>query len=168
MALVTEDGTGIPNANSYGTIAGARSYALDRGFDLSAFDDAKVSSWLIVGTDFLESFQYVGSPVEFDQSLSWPRMNVQFAPGFPFPNDQLPVQLVSALYQCVVEQSNGIDLQPTTDNSTGGFVIEEKVDVLMEKFSEKIGTTSAPLLPRVMALLRGLLIAIPPLKVIRV
>lgn len=158
MALTVEDGSGVPNANSYGTIAGARAYAVDRGIALSATDSV-VSSQLIIGTDFLESFadRYVGRPTSFTQSLSWPRKCVNFDPDNLFPSNQIPVSLVQALYQAVIEQSNGIDLQPTVDHTQGGFIIQEKVDVLETRYSERIGTTSDPLLPKVMALLSGLL-----------
>lgn len=167
MALIVEDGTGIPNANSYGTIVGARAYATDRGVTLLA--DDVVTAQLINATDFLESFDYVGKPVVYSQSLSWPRVQVFIDPDTPFPSNQLPVDLVRACYQCVIEQFNGVELQPTTDISGGGgFVTEEKVDVLTTKFSEKIFTTTAPLVPKVMSLLRGLLVVQQTLRTVRV
>lgn len=166
MALLVEDGTGVPNANTYGTIAGARSYASDRGITLSADDDV-VSSQLILAMDYLEGQDYVGRPVSFTQALSWPRTQVQFDPDNPFPDDEIPPQLINAEYQLVIEQFNGINLEPTVDNSEG-FVIEDKVDVLLTKFSEKVGTTSQPMLTKVDSLLRALTQPIPTLRSVRV
>lgn len=158
MPLVIEDGSGVANANSYGNLADARSYAADRGVTLST-DDPTLTAQLILACDFLESFadRYVGSPVSFTQSLSWPRQGVMYDCDTAFPSNEIPPQLISAQYQLCIEQFNGIDLQPTTDYSQGGYVTEEKTDVLITKYSEKIGTTQAPLMPKVMALLKTLL-----------
>lgn len=166
MALIVETGAGVANANSYGTVAGARSYATDRGVVLSA-DDNIVISQLINATDYLESLNYVGVPVLNTQSLSWPRNQVQYDPDTPFPNNQIPVDLVAAQYELVIAQAAGFVIQPTTSYANGGYVLEESVDVIRTKYSEKIGTTSAPLMPKVRALLRNITIATPALQVIR-
>lgn len=169
MGLIVEDGSGVANANSYETLAGVRAYALNRGVVLSAVDSVVIAQ-LILGTDYLESFaqQYVGAPTSYTQALSWPRQQVQFDPDNPFPTNKIPVQLIAALDQCVIAQFQGIVLMPTVDHSAGGFVIEDKVDVLTTKFSERIGTTSAPLLPSVMSLLQSLLNPNVSLKTVRV
>lgn len=176
MALIIETGAGVPNANSYGdtdgptTIAAARSYAADRGVTLSATDSV-VTAYLINGTDYLESFalRYVGLPADFTQSLSWPRQCVQFDPDTPFPDDEIPPILIQALYQTCIEQSNGIVLQPSTNYAaSGGFVTMKKVDVIEKRFSEHIGTTALPVLPKVSSLLAGLLIPVAALKVVRI
>lgn len=38
MAIIVEDGTGVTGANSYISLADARTYATNRGFELSADD----------------------------------------------------------------------------------------------------------------------------------
>lgn len=167
MALIVENGTGVDGANSYGDIAGARTYASDRGVTLGT--DDQVSAQLILGTDYLQSFSYVGRPVSFTQALAWPRTRVLFAIDSPFPDDEIPPQLIAALYQLVIEQFNGIELQPSVDSqSSGGFILEEKVDVLLTKYSEKISTTSQPILPKVDALLQGLIQPVPMLRTVRI
>lgn len=167
MALIIEDGSGVTSANSYGTIAGARSYAADRGITL--LTDDVVSAQLVLACDYLQNFDYVGDTIEDLQSLSWPRKNVRFASGDAFPDDTIPANLILAQYQLVIEQFNGVVLQPSIDYpGQGGFVTEEKVDVLMTKFSERIGTSTEPLLPKVDALLRGLIQPIPTLRTVRV
>lgn len=166
MALIVEDGTGVANANTYGTLVGARAYASDRGVTLSV-DDAIVSSQLILAMDYLEGQDYVGRPVSFTQALSWPRSQVQFDPDNPFPDNEIPPQLISAEYQLVIEQFNGIELEPSVDHEEG-FIIEDKVDVLLTKFSEKVGTTSQPILTKVDALLRSIILHIPMLRSVRI
>lgn len=157
MSLIVEDGTGITNANTYGTAAGARSYASARGVTLSA-SDAVVEPMLVNAMDYLNSLTFVGKVVTDGQSLSWPRTCVFYSSGAAYPANTIPSALVDAQYQLVIEQFNGIDILPSTDwKSQGGFVIEDKVDVLTTKFSEKIGTTSRPLMPKVDALLSGLI-----------
>lgn len=164
--LVIEDGSGVPGANSYGTIAGARLYASNRGIILGT--DAAVTTQLILATDYLEGLSYVGSQVLYTQALSWPRQNVLFDPSTPFPTNQIPPQLIAAEYQLVLEQFNGINLQPTVDRSTGGFILEERVDVLTTRYSERVGTTSQPTMPKVTSLLRTLVIPSVALRTLRV
>lgn len=170
MALIVEDGSGVPGANSYDTVANATSYAADRGITLPSDTTGTVTAWLILGTDYLESFteRYVGRPASFAQALSWPRQCVEFGPDNPFPDNEIPTQLVAALDQCVIAQFQGIVLQPLVDHTQGGYVIEDKVDVLITKFSERIGTTSSPLLPTVMSLLQTLLIPTAALRTVRI
>lgn len=170
--LIVETGAGVPNANSYDHSANCIAYALARGIVLPAdpTEVGQVASWLVIGTDYLESFaaRYVGQPTALTQSLSWPRMNVQFAPDTPYPSNVIPPQLIAALDECVIAQFNGLVLQPNVDHSQGGYVTESKVDVLITKFSEKIGTTSAPLLPKVASMLSQLLNPNVALRTVRV
>lgn len=165
MALIVEDGSGVENANSYGIVADAKNYAADRGIDLGT-DDSKVSAWLIEGTDYLETFDFVGEQVAFDQALSWPRKYVRFSCSVSFPTTQVPVNLVKALYELVIIQFNGIELQPPNDGSA--FITEDKVDVLLTKYSEKVATTGQPIFPSVLSLLRSMIIATPVLKTVRI
>lgn len=164
--IVIEDGTGIANANSYGSLAGARSYASDRGIVLSS-DDVIVSALLVNATDYLESFDYVGKQKTNTQSLSWPRSCVLYPDASSFPDNAIPGQLIKAQYQAVIDQAGGIDLQPSVDVSQG-YITESKVDVLMTKFSESVGTSRQPFLPKVFQLLDGLLSTSPALRVVRV
>ena len=55
MSLIVEDGTGLPDANSYCDLDEIRSYAADRGVALSS-DDAIIIAFAIKATDYLESY----------------------------------------------------------------------------------------------------------------
>lgn len=161
MALIIEDGSGVTGANSYIDAAGARAYATARGVTLDP-SDAVVEAQLINAMDYLEGLNYKGSPVSVTQALEWPRKNTVYAfdPTTPFPSNQIPVSLVDAQCQLVIEQANGIDIEPTVAGNGGvaGAIIEDKVDVLTTRYSDKIGTTSEPIMPKVNALLRGLVV----------
>lgn len=168
--LIVEDGSGVSNANCYVAVAGARSYAADRGVTLDASDDV-VGAQIIMATDYLESLDYIGVATSITQSLSWPRQRIMINDDTPFPSNQIPTNLIKAQCQLVVEQANGIVLQPTSnvkDSGASGFIIEERVDIIDTKYSDKIGTTSAPVMPKVLALLRDLLVPIPVLRSVRV
>lgn len=169
MPLIVEDGSGVTNANSYGDLIGARAYAADRGVVLSTDDDV-VTSQMINAMDYLESKDYLGAPISFTQPLSWPRKQLQYDPDTPVPEDVIPPQLVDAQYQLVIEQFNGIKIQPSTSGASGtaGAIIEKRVDVLMTRYSDRIGTTSQPMMPKVDALLRGLILSTPALRTVRV
>lgn len=165
MALIPEDGTGVSTANTYGSVAGAKGYALDRGITL--LSDEIVSGQLINATDYLESFDYVGQRKTITQGLSWPRTGVVYPDGTPFPDNAIPTQLINAQYQAVIDQFNGIELEPSI-SMEAGFVIEDKIDVILTKYSESVGTSQQPTLPKVFNLLKGLLITVPALRTVRI
>lgn len=173
-----EDGSGKTSADCYGevdvttTLTNARSYAAARGVTLPSDDDA-VKVMLVLGTDFIESRKqwFVGKPASIDQIFSWPRQCVRNADGNSyFPSNALPIQLIKALYQTCIEQQNGIKLQPSVDRfSSGGFLTHKKIAELEWTWSERIGTTTDPLLPKVNMLLADISYAGPGngLQVIR-
>jgi hypothetical protein len=170
MALIIEDGSGVLNANSYGTVVGARAYAVARAVVLSG-TDSDVEAQLIKATDYLESLEYLGNVVLFTQSLQWPRQNLYYTyPDNPIASNVIPSSLINAQYQLVVEQQNGIDIEPTVKGKTSGSgaIVEKRVDVLMTRYSERIGTTSLPIMPKVDALLRGLILNTPTLRTVRI
>ena len=163
MALIVEDGTAKPDANSYVAVADVRAFATDRGVDLSGLNDAAVTALILKATDYLESLgpRYVGTVSTGTQALSWPRINVQNQDGSSFPSSgagSIPLALKNAQCQLCLEANNGVDLMPTVDNNaTGGFVIRKKIDVIEKQFSEKIGTLKQPLMPKVDRWLQNLL-----------
>lgn len=153
MAFVVEDGTAKPNANSFADLATIRAYAADRGIDLSApgTSDAALQALAVKATDYLASFakQYVGQPTTITQALPWPRTGVINSDGTAFPDNDIPDALVNACCQLCIEENNGVNLQRTSDYGASGFVVRSKVDVIETQFSERIGTSKAPLMPAV-------------------
>lgn len=131
MALVVEDGTGVPGANTYVSLADAIAYALARGVTLPA-DETAASVLLIKSMDYIEAFRsrFQGSKTSGTQPLQWPRRCVEID-GADFPDDAIPAELIGAECQCVMEIFAGTDLQANTGGQT---VKMEKVDVIETEY----------------------------------
>lgn len=160
MAIIVEDGTGKPTANSYIDVAFTRAYAESRGFVFSE-TDAEIEAWIVMGCDFIESFseQFKGTRATTTQALSWPRKDVVID-GETFPSNAIPTQLKLAQAQAVIEQSQGSELQPSI---TGYAVRREKVDVIEVEYATGGGqnntatTTLTPRFPKIEQWLKPLL-----------
>lgn len=175
--LILEDGSGVEDANSYVDAATARTYAANRGVTLLAAPETgtdQVEVWLVLAAQWLDAQAYLGVLASPSQGLQWPRvfscplLDYPYIPGlcvpWAWPIDpsyySLPQKVKNAQCQLVIEQSNGVVLQPTTKGGADGqFVLREKVDVIETQYSEKIGTLSTPTLRIVDSLLRDFLIA---------
>jgi hypothetical protein len=93
MAFVIEDGTGLPNANTYATVAMYRAYHTERGRDVSSQLDAAVQGYLVRATDFVEktfATQWKGTRETMVQALAHPRE------GIVVDGVTLPTSLVHA------------------------------------------------------------------------
>ena len=155
MAIIVETGEGLPNSNSYISIAEFEAYAADR---LEALPADGKEALLIRSMDYLESIKnYKGARVSGEQSLAWPRSRV-YIDGFPLAADRIPTLLKRAQMQLAIEAMN-YDLMPSTD---GYAVASEKVDVISIDYAtggRLSGSTApaVPVFPKVDALLRQLL-----------
>lgn len=168
MALIIEDGTGKPDAQSYVDATDARAYALARGIELppapgSGVPDP-VETQLILAMDFIESMEYEakGRRSTTTQAKSWPRTGVRLGCGCDlYPSDQIPPNLIAAQCQLVVYQVQGYDLQPVFDPSKR-LVKRKKVDVLETEYVSPaemgagFSVTVGPTFPVVDALLKPL------------
>lgn len=127
MALVIEDGSIVPGANTYVGLDDARAYASARGVTLPA-DEAEAI--IVRAMDYLESFgpRFVGSRVERDQPLSWPRVGAVIE-GWPWGPHEIPRQVVSAQLALIVEINGGADpFNPPADLP----VVRERVEGAVE------------------------------------
>lgn len=144
MALIVEDGTNIPNANSYADLVDIRAYALARGITLTAVD-ADLEVQVIKAMDYLESFRtcFQGEKTYDDQSLQWPRSDV-YIDNILIDEDSIPKDLRSAEMQLVIDVHNGITLQPSLSgsSSTAGQVTHEQVGPLVVKYSDTASPSS--------------------------
>jgi hypothetical protein len=142
MAFVVEDGTGLPDANSYATAADMVAHFTDRGVDLAGFSTTQIEQALVRATDYLETnFKFVGFKESKDQGLSWPRYaNFDDRDGFNF--DPVPDPLVKALYEYALEALYG-DLYPSGQLAapspapgTSGTVLSAPVSRTRKKIGE--------------------------------
>ena len=151
--LIVEDGTGLADSNAYATAALVRAYAALRGIALSN-DDTVIEPLIIVATDYIESQNFIYQQASSSQALSWPRIDPWcYDPTLQFPSSTL----VAATARLVIDQVNGVVLQPTT---LGGqqFVVEERVDVITTRYSEKLGTLDTPVMRIVNNILKSILV----------
>lgn len=155
MAIIVETGEGLPNSNSYVTLAEFEAYAADRLEILPTAE--KRESLLIRAMEYLESVKdYKGQRISGDQELAWPRSAV-YIDGFPLSKNKIPSLLKRAQMQLGIEAIS-YDLMPSTD---GYAVASEKVDVISIDYAtggRLSGSTApaVPVFPKVDALLRQL------------
>lgn len=155
MAIIVETGEGLPNSNSYISVAELEAYAADR---LETLPVEGKEALLIRSMDYLESIKnYKGLRVSAEQALAWPRTRV-YIDGFPLAADRIPTLLKRAQSQLAIEAMS-YDLMPSTD---GFAVASEKVDVIQVEYAtggRLSGSTppATPVFPKVDALLRQLL-----------
>ena len=137
--IIVEDGTIVPGANSYISIADTRIYAENRGVPLPP-DDDKVAAWLIRACDYLQGLEcrLMGRRSDPDQALSFPRKNL-FVRGQKIAPDAIPQNLIDAQCQLVMISNSGIDLQPVM--SPQDFVILRKVGPIETQYADptKVG-----------------------------
>ena len=122
MTIIVEDGSNVPNANSYASLADIRAYALNRGITLSATDSV-LEPMVFKSMDYIESVganfqgtQTYTAPTYTAQSLQWPRSAILYqslCPNsvFPFFNPYLNPYYDIDYYPLI--NSNGIQPSPT-------------------------------------------------------
>tara|TARA_R110000803_G_scaffold77579_1_gene142448 strand:- start:291 stop:788 length:498 start_codon:yes stop_codon:yes gene_type:complete len=150
MALIIENGTGVDNANSYISVAEARSFASLRSLILPSSDSA-VEVLIVKAFDYLESLDYKGNHANPPQSAEFPRRDL-YLQGVLFAQNEIPNKLKQAQSQLTYEAVN-TDLQPT---GNGKEVIKEKVDVVEVQYSEKGINVARPTFTTVNSLLKDL------------
>ena len=115
MALVVEDGSVTPGADSYVSLADARALAASYGLDLPA-DNTAAEAALRNGAVYVglqEPFM-CGRRVSASQSLAYPRQGVSLY-GFTLASDVIPPQIVHAQVVAAVEYGVGTDVRASSD-----------------------------------------------------
>lgn len=114
VTIIVEDGSCVPNANSYIDVEYATQYLEDRGVKVPAED--KLKPMLINAMDFMESLnRYKGKRTNQDQELQFPRSGL-YSDGVGIPGNTIPVAIKRAQAQLVADtvQSG----KPLLSNST--------------------------------------------------
>jgi len=127
MTLIVEDGSNVANANSYVSIADARSYAELRGVTLPA-DDADVEVLLIKAMDYIEAQRdrYQGRKSYDTQALQFPRYDV-YVDSLLVGSTTIPRELRYAQMALAIEAQSS-DLMPSRLPSDKGPVTQESVE----------------------------------------
>jgi hypothetical protein len=92
--FIVEDGTGLPNSNSYCSVEEFRLYWSDRGADLSVYTDAQIEQGLVKATQYIDkSFRYIGVRPTQTQALNWPRWYAYSEEGYVYSG--VPKDIIS-------------------------------------------------------------------------
>jgi hypothetical protein len=113
--LIVEDGSIVPDADSYIDLAGARTLADRLGLVLPD-DDPLAEVALRLGADYITVLepQLCGSRVSSTQSLSYPRAGVTLYGG-DVAIDVIPSQVIRAQVIAAAEYGAGVNVRASTD-----------------------------------------------------
>lgn len=125
MPLIVEDGSIVPDADSYVSLADARALAANYGLVLPA-DDTAAEVALRNGATYvgLAEPQMCGRRVSAEQSLAYPRTGT-ILNGFTVADNVIPSQLIRAQVIAAVTYGAGTDVRA---NSDGRSVQTERVE----------------------------------------
>ncbi|MDR1505642.1 MAG: hypothetical protein LBI67_00920 [Treponema sp.] len=132
MALIIEDGSGIPGANAYIGTSFVDEYFLgERLTTWRALEQEGQESFIISAAGYVDiAFDWQGIRKTPEQGLSWPRTGILFD-GFPV--DGVPVQVKKAAAETVWLLIEGEELF-STDSDTE--IASEQVDVIKISYRE--------------------------------
>ncbi len=117
--FIVEDGTGLPNANSFVDVAFADSYFLVRNPQWANLCRSKKETFLVLATDYINlRYCYKYDKLKEDQSLQFPRTQI----GFPFG-----VKTACCEY-AMLQAISPLLVNNTLDES--GYAITEKTETV--------------------------------------
>ena len=151
MSITIEDGTGVPNANSYASVSDVRAYCEQRAMALPS-DDSALEALIVRAFDFINSQKYDGEKTFPELAHAFPRIGLEID-GYSVGNNEIPWQIVSA--QC--ELAHYLQTNDVFEPSDGRVITKEKVDSLEVSYSLKGdgSASSAVPFPSVLNLLSG-------------
>lgn len=138
MSLIVEDGSIVTNANTYISLANAKTFLEDFYGEY----DTEAAAFLGFGTSRQELIlrraaydldrryrkQWKGFKRVQDQALDWPRVDVADEDDYDVPEDSIPRRLQRAQLEIAKRLAN--DVAIFEDRDRGGRVKSEKVDVI--------------------------------------
>lgn len=143
ISFVVEDGTGLPNANSYCDLDYALEYCVSKGYTnwLTLTEDMQ-KIYIIRGTEFVDNFyNWKGRRGSQSQSMAFPRLDL-------FDEDHYEVRGVpdklkkACIEAAFLNSSSGSDTLFTTKDENGA-IKRQKVDSLeVEYFSNQQNETN--------------------------
>lgn len=149
MTLIVEDGSVVAGADSYQSLATARTDASNRGLTLSDDDDTAEAQlrqayyWLV--NQYENQLQ--GYRVSSEQTGSMPRNNVYAYGQFLVANDTIPYQFLFAQTNAAASVNDGADLNAIKiDADLKGFNVQ---GVYSEEYQSWSSTPTLPYMPAV-------------------
>lgn len=152
MALVIEDGTGKPNANSFVTTAEFTAWAEARGLSVSD-DSDKLEQYAVLSTDYfkIREDDFSGDRIFGIQALPFPRTN-QYIYGVLVPDGVIPPQVKDAQYAIMYTIASGINLFP---QSAERVLKRTKTGPLEKEWFDNNTAPSVPMIDAALAPLLG-------------
>ena len=139
MAFIVEDGSVVPGANAYMTVAELDAYWAGRNVTLSQTDPEKEAA-IVIATQYVDlNKSWKGSICVSDQSLDWPRTGVMDDEGRVIPSFTIPDQLKNAVAEYAKRQLSA-DLQPDVTDEGALKKVKKKVDVIETETEYQDGT----------------------------
>lgn len=131
ITLIVEDGTEVVNANSYASIAYARTFAESIGVVLPT-DDETLKASLLGAMLYVESQPYQGQRNSATQALNWPRKLVLLY-GNLLSSNTIPINVRQAQVVAASMIYAGIDLTPV---NSGQLIKREKVGPIETEYAD--------------------------------
>jgi len=149
-AFIVEDGTIVPEATSYVTVAEADDYLSikSNAADWTALADGVVQNYLMWATRILDQRAVFpnSTPTEPDnQSLRWPRQYAYDREGDLIPDDVIPDQIKEATIEIAFNLfDQGIDPSSGgSSGSAGGAIKRIKAAVVEIEYTEGVSATTS-------------------------
>lgn len=140
MALIVEDGTCKPDANTYVSVETFKLYAKHRGVEppasVAECEILLAKAWdaMCEGSPYMRGRRYIGERSTRDQAGDWPRDDVEID-NFPYSNAALPRYVEQAQCALACALTKVPELLPTESANASGAVIEETVGPLTVRYS---------------------------------
>ena len=143
FTFVVEDGTGLPNANSYVTVAEADDILVTNIHNEAwpALDTPSKEKLLAWATSIIDlKADWNGVKTYPSSSLRWPRKYVIGRDFYPIPSNEIPLQLK----QAVAQYANFLMSNDVTAQSETAGITEIVVDVIELKFDSSFTKSTIP------------------------
>jgi hypothetical protein len=148
MALIVEDGSGKTDADALCSVAFVDTYNSEYN---------SVASWISAAADVKErairlATQYIdeyykkmwkGEKSSYDQSLTWPRVNVEDEDDYTIDSDVVPLKIQQAVAELSIRVVNGDDLFSDV-KSPSGMIQSKKVKVGPIEVATEFSGSGAP------------------------
>lgn len=139
MALIIEDGSIVPNANSYVTAAEYMAWADNRfgvGRSTAPKCDDEVEPSILRAMDYFEGQNFIGTKKQSDQPLQWPRDGV-YIDGFYQSNSSIPKEVKLSIYELAYAEELGNGELNTVDRK----VKKQKVSSIEVEYADNSSST---------------------------
>lgn len=143
VRLVTEDGSGLCNANSYADLDFALEYCASKGYSnwLSLSEDEQ-KVYLIRGSEFVDNFyEWKGKRCSMEQGMSFPRRGIYDDDGFPV--NGIPVRLKKACIEAAFLSSSSSSNTLFSQKDVNGDIKKKKIDVIEKEYFAKSSEDSS-------------------------